>query len=97
MSEPCIDIFFLMGYNTSLYVIFLFSDDHTLVQLRPLPGSRRPEYINASFIDGFQKSRAYIATQVKHRGLHSRGFRKEEKMGILENKIERFMEFTSLC
>ena len=64
MSEPCIDIFFLMGYNTSLYVIFLFSDDHTLVQLRPLPGSRRPEYINASFIDGFQKSRAYIATQV---------------------------------
>ena len=53
----------LMRYNISLYVI-LFSDDHTLVQLRPLPGSRRPEYINASFIDGFQKSRAYIATQV---------------------------------
>ena len=46
-------------------MLFLyFSDDHTLVQLRPLPGSRRPEYINASFIDGFQKSRAYIATQV---------------------------------
>eukprot|EP00090_Calanus_glacialis_P013507 TRINITY_DN22191_c0_g1_i1.p1 TRINITY_DN22191_c0_g1~~TRINITY_DN22191_c0_g1_i1.p1 ORF type:complete len:1215 (-),score=130.86 TRINITY_DN22191_c0_g1_i1:761-4405(-) len=37
--------------------------DHSLVQLRPLPGSRRPEYINASFIDGFQKSRAYIGTQ----------------------------------
>ena len=44
----------------------IFSDDHTLVQLRPLPGSRRPDYINASFIDGFQRSRAYIATQVQH-------------------------------
>ena len=63
--DRCIDA---LQYISIFY--FYFSDDHTLVQLRPLPGSRRPEYINASFIDGFQKSRAYIATQVSpHQGL----------------------------
>ena len=42
---------------------FLLLDDHTRVQLRPLPGQRKGEYLNANYIDGFQKSRAYIATQ----------------------------------
>ena len=32
--------------------------------LRALPGQRRPDYINASYIDDFQRSRAYIGTQV---------------------------------
>ena len=40
-------------------------DDHSLVKLRSLPGQRRREYVNASYIDGFQRSRAYIGTQVK--------------------------------
>jgi hypothetical protein len=39
------------------------SDDHSRVQLRPLPGQKRGEYVNANYIDGFQKARAYIGTQ----------------------------------
>ena len=42
---------------------FVLPDDHSRVQLRPLPGQRKGEYLNANYIDGFQKSRAYIATQ----------------------------------
>ncbi|XP_071748929.1 putative receptor-type tyrosine-protein phosphatase mosPTP-1 isoform X2 [Lepeophtheirus salmonis] len=37
--------------------------DHSRVQLRPLPGQKKGEYLNANFIDGFQKARNYIATQ----------------------------------
>ena len=47
-------------YNS---ICFLFSVDHTRVQLRSLPGQKRGEYLNANYIDGFQKGRAYIATQ----------------------------------
>ena len=42
---------------------FSLSDDHSRVQLRPLPGQKRGEYVNANYIDGFQKARAYIGTQ----------------------------------
>lgn len=37
--------------------------DHSRVQLRPLPGQKRGEYVNANYIDGFQKAHAYIGTQ----------------------------------
>ncbi|CAB4058090.1 PTPRG [Lepeophtheirus salmonis] len=37
--------------------------DHSRVQLRPLPGQKKGEYVNANYIDGFQKARAYIGTQ----------------------------------
>ncbi|KAA0189495.1 hypothetical protein HAZT_HAZT002917 [Hyalella azteca] len=41
--------------------------DHTRVPLRPLPGqSKRSsvlEYVNANYIDGYDKARAYIGTQ----------------------------------
>lgn len=41
-----------------------FSDDHTRVHLLPLPGQKKStEYLNANYIDGFQRSRAYIGTQ----------------------------------
>ena len=43
--------------------VFSLSDDHSRVQLRPLPGQKRGEYVNANYIDGFQKARAYIGTQ----------------------------------
>ncbi len=42
---------------------FSETDDHSRVQLRPLPGQKRGEYVNANYIDGFQKARAYIGTQ----------------------------------
>ena len=80
--ELCMNLMIYFSSDAFQYIsicYFYFSDDHTLVQLRPLPGSRRPEYINASFIDGFQKSRAYIATQVR-RGTRNRGRHHDCKM-----------------
>ena len=48
----------------SIIVIFVFYlDDSSLVQLKPLPGEKESVYINANYVDGFQRSRAYIATQ----------------------------------
>lgn len=39
-------------------------DDHTRVKFLPQPGHEdEDEYINANFIDGFKKRRAYIGTQ----------------------------------
>ena len=44
--------------------VLLFSDDHSRVQLRPLPGQKKStDYINANYIDGFQQCRGYIGTQ----------------------------------
>lgn len=44
--------------------IHIFSDDHSRVRLQPLQGqSRFGNYINANYIDGFQKANAYIGTQ----------------------------------
>ncbi|KAG9510487.1 Tyrosine-protein phosphatase 99A, partial [Fragariocoptes setiger] len=39
--------------------------DHTRVILRQQPGQKKPgsDYINANFIDGYNKSKAYIGTQ----------------------------------
>ncbi|XP_038650763.1 receptor-type tyrosine-protein phosphatase C isoform X4 [Scyliorhinus canicula] len=37
--------------------------DHNRVQLTPVPGAHGSDYINASFIDGFNESRKYIAAQ----------------------------------
>ncbi|XP_064093654.1 tyrosine-protein phosphatase 99A-like isoform X2 [Macrobrachium nipponense] len=38
--------------------------DHTRVPLRPLPGQKKSiEYVNANYIDGYDKARAYIGTQ----------------------------------
>lgn len=41
-----------------------YLDDHSRVQLRPLPGQKKStDYINANYIDGFQQCRGYIGTQ----------------------------------
>ncbi|XP_066996985.2 tyrosine-protein phosphatase 99A isoform X2 [Anabrus simplex] len=38
--------------------------DHSRVQLLPIPGQKKSvDYVNANYIDGFQRSRAYIGTQ----------------------------------
>ncbi len=42
----------------------LFSDDHSRVALTPLPGQKKTtDYINANYIDGFERYHAYIGTQ----------------------------------
>lgn len=42
----------------------MFTDDHSRVHLRATPGQKKTvDYINANFIDGYQKSRAFIGTQ----------------------------------
>ncbi len=54
----------LNNLNIRMWIIFFpFLVDHTRVQLRPLPGQKKGEYVNANYIDGFQKARAYIGTQ----------------------------------
>lgn len=43
---------------------FFLSDDHSRVHLRSMNGQKKSlEYINANFIDGYQKTRAFIGTQ----------------------------------
>ncbi|KAF0312846.1 Tyrosine-protein phosphatase 99A [Amphibalanus amphitrite] len=37
--------------------------DHTRVPLQPMGSQKRCDYVNANFIDGYQKPRAYIGTQ----------------------------------
>ena len=39
--------------------------DHSRVRLRRAAGPDKDEYLNANYVDGFRRSRAYIATQVK--------------------------------
>jgi len=38
--------------------------DHSRVQLQPIEGVAGSDYINANFMDGYRKPKAYIATQV---------------------------------
>lgn len=41
-------------------------DDHSRVRLSTIPGQKKTsDYINANFIDGYQKCNAYIGTQGK--------------------------------
>ena len=51
--------------RVTFYRILLWiSDDHSRVQLRPLPGQKKStDYINANYIDGFQQCHGYIGTQ----------------------------------
>ena len=39
--------------------------DHSRVQLQPLDGVPGSDYINANFMDGYRRPKAYIATQVR--------------------------------
>jgi receptor-type tyrosine-protein phosphatase gamma len=50
--------------STELTNVNFALDDHSRVRLVPNPGQKKAvDYINANYIDGFQKSRAYIGTQ----------------------------------
>ena len=62
-SQPLIAHTFVFVRLGAFSQPFSLSDDHYRVQLRPLPGQKRGEYVNANYIDGFQKARAYIGTQ----------------------------------
>ena len=51
-------------FESVMLIIHFISDDHSRVQLRPLPGQKKStDYINANYIDGFQQCRGYIGTQ----------------------------------
>jgi receptor-type tyrosine-protein phosphatase gamma len=67
LYSPHIVLLFLVFWNCSLFnnrILLLFTDDHSRVQLRPLPGQKKStDYINANYIDGFQQCRGYIGTQ----------------------------------
>lgn len=44
--------------------MYFVTDDHSRVKLAPVPGQNRwSDYINANYIDGFQRVNAYIGTQ----------------------------------
>lgn len=46
------------------YFLCCIADDHSRVHLHPTQGQKKYlDYINANFIDGYQKSRAFIGTQ----------------------------------
>jgi receptor-type tyrosine-protein phosphatase gamma len=57
---------FVLASNKCFCACYLgdILDDHSRVQLLPVPGQKRSiDYVNANYIDGFQRSRAYIGTQ----------------------------------
>lgn len=52
--------------STKILIILIFipADDHSRVHLHPTPGQKKNlDYINANFIDGYQKAHAFIGTQ----------------------------------
>lgn len=52
-------MYFLLTYD-----VCRITDDHSRVHLHPTPGQKKSiDYINANFIDGYHKSRAFIGTQ----------------------------------
>lgn len=56
----------LLLFHICIFLLILLSlvDDHSRVHLHPTPGQKKNlDYINANFIDGYQKSRAFIGTQ----------------------------------
>lgn len=55
-----------MQSNLILLFTLLLLDDHTRVQLLSCgggPPKKGQDYVNANYIDGWQKARAYIGTQ----------------------------------
>ncbi|EFX76298.1 hypothetical protein DAPPUDRAFT_55406 [Daphnia pulex] len=67
LYSPHIVLLFLVFLICSLFnnrILLLFTDDHSRIQLRPLPGQKKStDYINANCIDGFQQCIGYMGTQ----------------------------------
>ncbi len=72
----------------------LSADDHSRVCLTPLPGQKKTsDYINANYIDGFQRYNAYIGTQVRSKpGMQSAvaKFRPSSRRGRWRRHLRHF-------
>ncbi|KAL5284291.1 PTPRZ1.2 family protein [Megaselia abdita] len=63
-SSPCYAMPSILNRNRNRFKYKDDGNDHSRVHLHPTQGQKKYlDYINANFIDGYQKSRAFIGTQ----------------------------------
>ena len=90
-SDPSLEIKCTENFPNQILIVFSILDDHSRVPLAIQGNEGEPEYINASYIDGYKKGRAYIGTQGPLPGTSHTFWRM-----VWEQKVQTIVMITNL-